>query len=91
MADRKAERKQECVQVVIRCRPFSTKESNEGRGNVISMETALFQVRINIHTKVPCFLVSPYVAVLVWLFRAVTSQLRHTTNLTHHGSKGHNA
>lgn len=48
MADnnKKLDRKQECVQVVVRCRPFSTKETKENRGNIISMETALFQVRV---------------------------------------------
>lgn len=44
MAEKKAERKQECVQVVVRCRPFSTKETKENRGNIIAMDTALFQV-----------------------------------------------
>lgn len=46
MADKKPERKQECVQVVVRCRPFSTKETRENRGNIIAMETALFQARM---------------------------------------------
>lgn len=45
MADKKPEKKQECVQVVVRCRPFSTKEKKENRGNIIGMETASFQVR----------------------------------------------
>lgn len=45
MVDKKPEKKQECVQVVVRCRPFSTKEKNENRGGIIGMETALFQVR----------------------------------------------
>lgn len=45
MADRKADKKQECVQVVVRCRPFSTKEIRENRGNIITTETALFQAR----------------------------------------------
>lgn len=45
MADKKPERKQECVQVVVRCRPFSKKETKENRGNIIAMETALFQAR----------------------------------------------
>lgn len=44
MADKKPEKKQECVQVVVRCRPFSTKEKKENRGGIIGMETALFQV-----------------------------------------------
>lgn len=42
--NKKPEKKQECVQVVVRCRPFSTKEKNENRGGIIGMETALFQV-----------------------------------------------
>lgn len=46
MAEKKTDRKQECVQVVVRCRPFSTKETRENRGNIISIETALFQVRV---------------------------------------------
>ena len=45
MADKKPEKKQECVQVVVRCRPFSTKEKKENRGNIIGMETASFQAR----------------------------------------------
>lgn len=44
MADKKPEKKQECVQVVVRCRPFSTKENKENRGNIIGTEAALFQV-----------------------------------------------
>lgn len=43
MAEKKPEKKQECVQVVVRCRPFSTKEKKENRGDIIGMETALFQ------------------------------------------------
>lgn len=44
MDDKKPERKQECVQVVVRCRPLSTKEKKEARGNIIGMATELFQV-----------------------------------------------
>jgi len=33
-----AEKKEECVQVVVRCRPFNKKEKEEGRGNIISMD-----------------------------------------------------
>ncbi|CAM9488065.1 unnamed protein product, partial [Hapterophycus canaliculatus] len=43
MVDKKPEKKQECVQVVVRCRPFSTKEKKENRGHIIGIETALFQ------------------------------------------------
>lgn len=48
MADKKPEKKQECVQVVVRCRPFSTKEKKENRGHIIGVETALFQARIKL-------------------------------------------
>ncbi|CBN76893.1 conserved unknown protein [Ectocarpus siliculosus] len=51
MVDKKPEKKQECVQVVVRCRPFSTKEKNENRGGIIGMETALFQISIRNPSK----------------------------------------
>lgn len=50
---KKLDKKQECVQVVVRCRPFSTKETNENRGNIIAVETALFQV--GSRTAYTCF------------------------------------
>eukprot|EP01036_Dinobryon_divergens_P047078 gene47078-63049_t len=33
----------ECIQVVVRCRPFNKKEINENRGNAIKMDTKLNQ------------------------------------------------
>ena len=36
----------ECIQVVVRMRPFNTKEKNEGRGNIIDMALDLNQVSI---------------------------------------------
>lgn len=49
--NKKPERKQECVQVVVRCRPFSTKEKKENRGNIIQMETGLFQVGVRVRVS----------------------------------------
>ena len=36
----------ECIQVVVRCRPFNNKEKNEGRGNIITVDTEGRQVSI---------------------------------------------
>ena len=36
----------ECVQVVVRCRPFNQKERDESRKNIIDIDTSLFQVSI---------------------------------------------
>ena len=33
-----AEKKEECVQVVVRCRPFNKKEKEENRGDIITMD-----------------------------------------------------
>lgn len=33
-----AEKKEECVQVVVRCRPFNTKEKNQGCVGIIDMD-----------------------------------------------------
>ena len=33
-----AEKKEECVQVVVRCRPFNGKEKEEKRGSIVSMD-----------------------------------------------------
>lgn len=55
MADNvKVEGKDECIQVVVRSRPFNTKEKNEGRANIINMNMAGNQVVIsNPDTKNP--------------------------------------
>jgi kinesin family member 3A len=36
----------ECIQVVVRMRPFNTKEKTEGRGGIIDMDLALNQIAI---------------------------------------------
>ncbi len=41
----------ECVQVVVRCRPMNTKEKNENRGNIISMDLEAGQVYIKNPSK----------------------------------------
>lgn len=41
-----AEKKDECIQVVVRCRPFNNKEKTEGRTNIIDIDLALRQVQI---------------------------------------------
>ncbi len=41
-----AEKKEECIQVVVRCRPFNRKENEEGRTSIISMDLELNQITI---------------------------------------------
>ena len=36
----------ECIQVVVRMRPFNTKEKNEGRKSIVDMDMELNQVSI---------------------------------------------
>ena len=36
----------ECIQVVVRMRPFNTKEKTEGRGGIVDMDLALNQISI---------------------------------------------
>lgn len=38
--------KNECIQVVVRCRPFNRKEKDENRGNIINMDLEMNQVTI---------------------------------------------
>ncbi|CAM9549672.1 unnamed protein product, partial [Choristocarpus tenellus] len=41
------DKKQECVQVVVRCRPFNSKEKGEGRTNIVGIDAKLLQVDIS--------------------------------------------
>ena len=41
------DRKDDCIQVVVRCRPFNTKEKNEGRGNIIEIDGEARKIQIN--------------------------------------------
>jgi hypothetical protein len=41
-----AEKKEECIQVVVRCRPFNRKEKEEGRTSIISMDLEVGQITI---------------------------------------------
>jgi hypothetical protein len=41
-----AEKKEECIQVVVRCRPFNRKEKEENRSSIISMDLEAAEVTI---------------------------------------------
>lgn len=47
MSDVKKSSKDECIQVVVRCRPMNKKETEEKRGNIIDIDIGLRQVNIS--------------------------------------------
>jgi Kinesin motor domain len=41
-----SKQERECVQVVVRCRPFSSREKADGRTNIVAMDADLLQVSL---------------------------------------------
>ena len=47
MQDKKPAGSDECVRVMVRCRPMNTKEINMGSKNIVEIDKAINQVIIN--------------------------------------------